>query len=127
MSETFITFGVQYKANPQHPEEAHPFGMFGDGYAVIAGVEPPKAREVAHALFDQKWAFMYDEQPREQFAPAGEILRVAVLRRYQIQEAREVIQETFEAAEGDSNDEEIDALQKARDLLAEIVGWKEEA
>lgn len=36
------------------------------------------------------------------------------------------IRATHEAAEGDSNDDEIEALQEARDILADLVGWKDD-
>lgn len=37
-----------------------------------------------------------------------------------------VIKATYEAADGDSNDAEIQILQEARDLLADLVGYKHE-
>lgn len=38
----------------------------------------------------------------------------------------EVIEGTFEAADGDSNDHEIELLQDARDLLAQVIHYQHE-
>jgi len=38
----------------------------------------------------------------------------------------EVIEGTFEAADGDSNDNEIELLQDARDLLSQVIHYKHE-
>lgn len=78
VKEFFITFGVQYKAepDPNYPEEAHPLGMHGNGYAVIEAPDSEIARHIAFAVFGNQWAFFYDEAPEERFAPAGELLRL---------------------------------------------------
>lgn len=120
--ETYITFGVQYKEHPQHPDEEHPQGMFGDGYAVIEAPSRGAARDIAFAIFGKRWTFDYDRQPDPVMYPAGEILRVPLITRTALLAAREQIADTYAKAEGDSNDEEIESLQGARDLLEQLVG-----
>ncbi|UOW92836.1 hypothetical protein SEA_ROBINROSE_93 [Microbacterium phage RobinRose] len=120
--ETYITFGVQYKEFPQHPDEDHPQGMFGDGYAVIEAPNRGAARDIAFALFGKRWAFDYPEKPNSDLYPAGEILRVPLITRSALLAAQSVIRDTYEKAEGDSNDDEIESLQGARDLLEQLVG-----
>lgn len=41
-------------------------------------------------------------------------------------QVRQLIDATFDAAEGGSNDEEIAALQACRDLLAGMIGYGED-
>lgn len=120
--ETYITFGVQYKETPGHPEEQHPTGMHGKGYAVIEAPSREAAREIAHAVFQGKWAFDYAEKPRADLYPAGEILRIPFIQHAALLTARAVVENTYEMVEGESNDDEIEALQEARDLLEQLVG-----
>ncbi|UDL15461.1 hypothetical protein SEA_PEPE25_86 [Microbacterium phage Pepe25] len=120
--ETYITFGVQYKEHPQHPDEEHPLGMFGDGYAVIEAPSRGAARDIAFAIFGKRWSFDYAEQPNAAMYPAGEILRIPLITRTALLAAREQIADTYQKAEGDSNDDEIESLQGARDLLEQLVG-----
>lgn len=120
--ETYITFGVQYKENPQHPDEEHPLGMFGEGYVVIEAPTRQMGRDIAYALFGARWAFDYEEKPNEAYCPAGELLRIPFIQRSALLTARAVIENTHEMAEGGSNDDEIEVLQEARDLLAQLVG-----
>ena len=74
--EYFITFGVQYKANPITDDQRHPLGMHSEGYAVIEAPDREMARAIAFAIFDRQWAFDYDHKPEDQFAPAGELMRI---------------------------------------------------
>lgn len=120
--ETFITFGTQYKADPRHPDEEHPLGMHGDGYAAIEAPTRQMARDIAFALFGARWAFDYPEPPAEEYAPAGEILRIAWISKSTHDQVRASVIDTFEKAGGDSNDEEIESLQEARDLLMSVTG-----
>lgn len=122
--ETYITFGVQYRENPQHPDEEHPLGMFGNGYAVIEAPTREMARGIAVALFGDRWAFDYgpEHKPSKDYYPAGEILRIPFIQRTSLIGARAAIADTYEKAEGDSNDEEIESLQETRDLLEQLVG-----
>lgn len=50
----YVTFGVQYRT------EKHPQGMHPDGYVLIIAGDIEDAREAAHELFGEKWAFLYD-------------------------------------------------------------------
>lgn len=50
----YVTFGVQYRT------EDHPTGMHPDGYAVILSNTMDAARDFAHELWGEAWAFMYD-------------------------------------------------------------------
>ncbi len=120
MQETYVTFGVQYKEQPSPYEERHPLGMFGTGYATIQAPDRDAARAIAVALFGDKWAFDYPEKPA---FVTEEILRVAVIQRLQLQQLRELLDQAHEAADGGSNDEEIDALTDLRDAVAELIGY----
>ncbi|QNJ56011.1 hypothetical protein SEA_RASPUTIA_121 [Microbacterium phage Rasputia] len=85
ITEYAFTFGVQYRRPSEfnHPEETHPRGMHGYGYAVIEAPDADTARAIAHAIFGDKWSFQYtlaemlEESRREMFYPDGEILRIA--------------------------------------------------
>lgn len=123
-TKTYITFGVQYKQVPTSMEERHPQGMFGSGYATIEAPDRESARGIAVALFDGRYAFDYEEKPRDHYVPDGEILRVAVLQRNQLQQMRELLAEAYAAADGVSNDEEIDVLVALRDVVAEMLGFE---
>lgn len=122
ITDTYITFGVKYKENPGPGDERHPAGMFGEGYATIQGPDREFARLVAHNLFDSDFAFDYAERPRADLYPAGEILRVNIIQREELESIRRLIEDTYEAADGDSNDHEIAVLQEARDALAQMIG-----
>lgn len=88
----YITFGVQY-GSPEDGKIEHPQGMDGNGYAVIEvpypnderiheadlpSVMERKAREIAFALFADRWAMLRDETPSREFAPYGELVRFGV-------------------------------------------------
>ncbi|MEY4081679.1 MAG: Microbacterium phage OneinaGillian [Actinomycetota bacterium] len=117
--ETYITFGVQYKENPdpRYLDEAHPRGMYGTGYAVIEAPSRDVARDIAFAIFGQQWAFDYDTPPNEEHAPAGEILRIAWLDRDALSQARGAIEE----AEASEHSDGFDDVFDARDALADVV------
>ncbi len=73
MTETRITFGVQYahKTHPTFPA-AHP-----DGYVTIEA-DVDTARRAAHMLFGRAWAFTYPaaEFDAARWAPRGQLWRV---------------------------------------------------
>jgi hypothetical protein len=73
--EFYCTFGVQYGRRPD--DDVHPLGMFADGYAVIEAPNIEIARRMAGAIFEQAWAFVYNEKPKDRHAPKGELLRIA--------------------------------------------------
>lgn len=85
ITEFAFTFGTQYRRPSEfnHPDENHPRGMHGNGYAVIEAPDMGTARAIAHAIFGDKWAFPYtleeilSDPRRQQFYPDGEILRIA--------------------------------------------------
>lgn len=124
ITETYITFGVGYP-DPRtpgiDPEILHPQGMFGEGYATLQAPSRDAGRGIAYALFGGKFAFDYPERPRADYVPAGEVLRVVVLQRDQLEEMRRALVAADEAADGGSNDDEITALQGVRDLLRDVV------
>lgn len=55
----YVTFGVQY-TNDETTGEVHPLGMHKDGYALIEAPDMETARAMAFAIFDEKYAFIYD-------------------------------------------------------------------
>lgn len=118
--DTYITFGVQYKEHPTDEGEAHPDGMFGEGYAVIEAPSREVARAIAHAVFHDKWAFDYSEPPKPEYAPAGEILRIAWIDNGALKSARHAIEESYQDFE--LLDEENEALQNVRQILEERIG-----
>ena len=67
IDEFFVTFGVQYTKDPERGE-THPLGMHKDGYAVIEAPDMKIAQAMAKAIFDNKYAFIYD---REDFILGG--------------------------------------------------------
>jgi hypothetical protein len=79
--EFFVTFGVQYRKGPNG--EPHPLDMHADGYAVIEAPDMATAQRIAHAVFDRKYAFIYDYTDfviggtRDRWHPDGELLRIA--------------------------------------------------
>jgi hypothetical protein len=126
MKKIAITFG------PDHDEvHAHIAPRIHEGYVVIEAPDRRIARDIAFAIFGDKWAFDYDmradgweESNRTKgYHPAGELLRIAWIGVNTRAAITETIDNTYEAADGDSNDEEIEALQDARDLLAEIIDY----
>jgi hypothetical protein len=80
IEEFFVTFGVQYGRREGDLE--HPLGMYSDGYAVIEAPDLHTARKIAHAIFDDKWSFIYDKDDfihdgtAKRWHPAGELLRI---------------------------------------------------
>lgn len=59
IEEFYVTFGVQYTKDPEKGE-AHPLGMHADGYALIEAPDMATAIRIANAVFEQKYAFLYD-------------------------------------------------------------------
>lgn len=124
-----ITFG------PDHRDvHAHIAPRIDEGYVVIEAPTHQIARDIAFAVFGEKWAFDYDlafghweaENRRKGHHPAGELLRVAWLGANARNAIIATVDDTYEAADGDSNDAEIEALQDARDMLAELIDYRPE-
>jgi hypothetical protein len=59
IQEYYVTFGVQYSLDPERGE-LHPLGMHKDGYAVIEAPDFATAQRIASAIFENKYAFIYD-------------------------------------------------------------------
>lgn len=119
--ETYITFGVQYKEHPSLGE-VHPAGMHGDGYAVIEAESRDKGRQIAFALFDSNFAFDYADRPNQFMYPAGELLRVKMIPKAVRKQAILALMDLEKAAEGGSNDREIEAGRQCADLLESLIG-----
>jgi hypothetical protein len=79
--EFYVTFGVQYSGRPDGTP--HPLGMHKDGYAVIEAPDLEMARRIAHAIFSDKYAFIYpksefiDDGTAAKWHHSGEMLRIA--------------------------------------------------
>lgn len=125
MKKIAITFGPEQ----DHPDIAE---RIQEGYVVIEAPTREIARGIADAIFGARlWSFDYDlddvdwesDNARKGYYPAGELLRIAWLGFNQQKAIAIAIDDTYEAADGGSNDEEIQALQDARDLLAAIIGY----
>jgi hypothetical protein len=74
IQEFFVTFGVQY--GRQEDDDKHPLGMYSDGYAVIEAPDMETARAMAFAIFDEKYSFIYPDEPEFRHAPRGELMRI---------------------------------------------------
>lgn len=86
IKQFIMTVGVQYTNDDRYPETVHPLGVTGDGYTVIEAPDKETARNLAFALTDGKFAFIYDreeygEDRLADYHPAGEQLRIAWLER----------------------------------------------
>lgn len=64
MKKFFVTMGVQWRPE-DNPHPTLP-KMRNTQWFRIEAEEEAQAREVAEALFDKKWAFLY---PEEEFSP----------------------------------------------------------
>ena len=71
IEEFYVTFGVQYTNDPTNGVE-HPLGMHKDGYAVIEAPNYAVAQQIANAIFDQAYAFLYD---KSEFIDDGKVGR----------------------------------------------------
>lgn len=127
MTETVITFGSDHDVAHKHIASA-----IHEGYVVIEAPTREQGRDIAFVLFEDKWAFDYDierfeeSNQRSGYYPAGELLRVAWISEGRRSVIAAAIDHTYEAADGDSNDTEIEALQDVRDLLAELIHYTPE-
>ena len=109
---TYITFG------PDHAD-LHPHVGTGlnRGYVAISTGDRGRDIAAAFAILGEQWAFDYqDAAPLDARYPDGEIARLTLIDEAAQKEIAGLIEDTFAAAEGDSNDAEIEALQAARDL-----------
>lgn len=121
--KTYVTFGTDH-------DDLHPnVGVkVSEGYVVIEAPTREQGRDIAFVILGTKWAFDYGT---EHFAdsiarglyPAGELLRVGWLNFDRQKKIVLAVEDTWEKAEGGSNDEEIESLQEARDLLADIIDY----
>jgi hypothetical protein len=120
---TYITFGTDH-------DDAHPTlgAALSLGYVAVdlPGLPRGSERNLFYELFGARFAFDYDSQPggrRPGSYPKGEIARIALINEQRRLAAVRAIDYTFETADGDSNDAEISALQEARDMLADLIGY----
>lgn len=59
IEEFYVTLGVQYTGN-EETGEVHPLGLTKDDYAVIEAPDFATAQRMANAIFQEKYAFIYD-------------------------------------------------------------------
>lgn len=126
MPDFYVTFGTAH--NEAHPLLRVPSTRrLSEGYVTIEAPNYETARRFANVLLGATWAFMYesDDKPAPEFVPDGELFRLAWLNFDRLDGARDLINGTYQAADGDSNDSEIAALQLARDELETIVNYPE--
>jgi hypothetical protein len=123
---TYITFGSDHE-HPALGSQLH------DGFVTIdlPGFPRHVEREVIFAMIGGVFAFDYDEEPgvdrREMgWYRKGEIARVTLINEQLRRDIVKQISHTYDMAEGGSNDDEIEALQTARDMLASLIGHEEE-
>lgn len=130
---TYITFGSNH-------DDAHPkIGTrLSEGYVAVDMGSYGYATEcaVAFTVLGPVFAFDYPntakfeaDNARSGYYPRGAIARIQLIPEARLIEIESAIAHTYELADGDSNDDEIEGLQAARDLLAELVGYthKEDA
>jgi hypothetical protein len=120
---TYITFGTDHA-------DIHPGlgARLDEGYFAVSlpGYPSWKELSVAQALIGTTYAFDYQQRPgkdRPDWYVAGEIARLTLINERLQKQIVEAVEATFAAAEGNSNDAEITALQEARDLLASIIDY----
>lgn len=124
MTDYAFTFGTDHN----HPILGE---RLSEGYVVIEAPGFDVARAMMFSLIGPAFAFQYDmsdgqwqrDNETKGFYPAGELLRIAWLGINQQTAIAIAIEDTYEKAEGGSNDDEIQALQDARDLLAAIIRY----
>lgn len=122
---THFTFGSDH-------DRAHPWLgslRLSEGYLTVEAGNIHREHAIGQAVLGPVYAFDYtnSEQWRKDnetkgYYPAGELARITLITQAQRAEALDIIEQTFIAAEGDSNDDEIQILQQARDLLASLIG-----
>jgi len=129
ISKFIVTFG------PVHDEihEGLGLGRLSKGWVEIQAPDHARARHITYAIFGDEWAFDYTPEnffdrsglrPLNEAYPEGVRLVIPWLDRREMDEIAVVIDETYAAADGDSNDGEIELLQAARDELAMLVHYQ---
>lgn len=121
--KTYITFGTDH-------DDAHPIigTKLSEGYVVIEAPTRAMGRDIAFLIFGPRFAFDYGA---EQFADsiarglysAGELFRLSWLSFERQRAVIDAVELTYAKADGGSNDEEIEALQEVRDLLADSIDY----
>lgn len=125
MDTYYVTFGTAH--NEAHPLlQVPPTRRLSEGYIAIEAPDYDTARRLANVLLGITWAFMYgpDDKPEAQFVPDGELFRLAWINHDRHATLGAAIEATYRAADGGSNDKEIELLQQARDLLEEFIETK---
>ena len=116
---TYITFGPDH-AN-LHP---HVGAQLNRGYVAIDTGTRDRDIAAAFAILGKQWAFDYQDADRlDARYPDGEIARLALIGERSQKEIVALIEDTFAAAEGDSNDAEIEALQAVRDWVSTLLDY----
>lgn len=120
MITIYITFGTDH--NDKHPVLGIPYPLrLSEGYIAIEGATRSIALRIAQGLLGTTYAFDYLEPPKPQYAPQGELFRLAWIDPARRSTLTEAINDTYRAADEDSNDKEIELLQRTRDLLEGFV------
>ncbi|WP_242085845.1 hypothetical protein [Microbacterium lacticum] len=116
---TYITFGPDH-AN-LHP---HVGAQLNRGYVAIDTGTRDRDIAAALAVLGKQWAFDYQDADRlDARYPDGEIARLTLIGERSQKEIVGLIEATFAAAEGDSNDAEIEALQAVRDWVSALLDY----
>ena len=119
MSTTFITFGRRYGLPGNcWGLEPHPSGypVSGDGWCEIIGCDREQARKLAFQMFDDHWAFDYDENNFDPAVyPAGCQLRLTI---ETPSKTPEIFDEAWTIAPWNKS-LPADAIRKLGDLLRE--------
>ena len=116
---TYITFGPDHAH--LHP---HVGAQLNRGYVTVSTGNRERDIAAAFAILGEQWAFDYqDAAALDARYPDGEIARLTLIDEAAQKEIAGLIEATFAAAEGDSNDDEIEVLQAARDRLAALIDY----
>lgn len=116
---TYITFGPDHAH--LHP---HVGAQLNRGYVTVSTGNRERDIAAAFAILGKQWAFDYqDATALDARYPDGEIARLTLIDEAAQKEIAGLIEATFAAADGDSNDDEIEVLQAARDRLAALIDY----
>jgi hypothetical protein len=127
---TYITFGYDHaNIHPAIGTDLH------QGFLAIDlgdDLHESVARDVAVAIIGEQWAFSYPTPPgadrpdRPDWYRKGEIARVVLINEGRRQDIVRQIAHTHEMHNSGSSDDELESLQTARDMLAELIGYTHE-
>ena len=116
---TYITFGPDHAGLHPHVGE-----RLNRGYVAVSTGNRERDLAATFAILGDQWAFDYqDAAALDARYPDGEIGRLALIGETSQKEIVGLIEDTYAAAEGDSNDAEIEALQAVRDWISELIQY----